>query len=188
MSRGSSGRVAAVAAALTALSPGLAVTAGNEGVALGLGETAGKSSAGSVGVLPASGADGSVPGRRADVGGRATGAGPVALPVGRVLRLGDSAARRATTTIADERTDADPAALALPISCTSSPWGAPSLTLTLACSSSVCPTGTSPSLQVAPLADGHTLNFGEPMPATGWTLIVADTALAVAPVLQTKIV
>ena len=60
-------------------------------------------------------------------------------------------------------------------------------TATLACSSSELPLATPPTLQVSPLAVGHTVNLGEaPFPAA-LALTVTLTLLAAPPAGQTQI-
>ncbi len=91
-------------------------------------------------------------------------AGPVPPPMARVLGAGAGVLSffPVTVTVAEDRSDAALAFVARPVSVTSSPLAAREPTLTLACSSSVWPTGTVPRLQLAPVADGQTVNFGDP--------------------------
>jgi hypothetical protein len=59
--------------------------------------------------------------------------------------------------------------------------------VTLASRSSAWPTGRFPRLQVAPLADGQTVKFGELTCAAGWTVMLTVVSLLAAWVVQTVI-
>ncbi len=68
-----------------------------------------------------------------------------------------------TTSVAEPDQESAPFADALADTCTCSPSAALDRTCTVASSSAAWPTGRLPTLQVAPLATGQTLNLGEPM-------------------------
>jgi hypothetical protein len=140
---------------------------------LGAGETVGKSPDGSVGLVPP----------RLGSGGSDTG-GSVA-PVGGVA-LDDGAAE--TTTAAAAALEAvAPVPLAVAVSLICSPRAAAFCTLTVACSSSDCPSGRLPTLQTEPLALGQTLKRGESTCPTLPILALTDTPWLLALVLQTQI-
>ncbi len=95
--------------------------------------------------------------------------------------------------VAEIRIDADawnevalfPVAVA--VSLTFFPAAAARPTSTVACSSSACPVGRSPTVQTAPFATGQTLNFAAFTCARRATAAVTFTSLAAAAVVQTQI-
>jgi hypothetical protein len=151
MSRGLSGRVAEVVAARMRLAlRSECVPALEPALALGAGETVGKSPDGSVELVPP----------RLGSGGSVTGGGVLLAGV-----LGDGAAETATAA-AEALKAAAPVPLAAAASLICSPRSAAFRTLTVACSSSDCPSARLPTLQTAPLELGQTVKRGESTCAT----------------------
>ena len=94
-------------------------------------------------------------------GGSVAGAGRVMDEgSGAVVDVADDAT---TTSAADPVNESAPEAVAFAEIRTCSPAVACDFTATVLWSSSAWPTGMLPTLQVVPLADGQTVNFGLPM-------------------------
>ena len=95
------------------------------------------------------------------IGGRDPGGSVIVtdgLAEGDGLRGGETA----TTSVAEPVNERALAADAVADSCTCSPSAALGPTFTVSWSSSTCPVGRLPTLQVARCATGHTVNRGDP--------------------------
>ena len=92
-----------------------------------------------------------------------------------------------TTSVVEPENEDAPGADACPVTCSSSPRLAWAFTGTVASSSSACPTARLPTLQVAPLADGQTVNLSAPRSGAAATWPFTTTPVLAALVLHTQI-
>lgn len=92
-----------------------------------------------------------------------------------------------TTSVVEPENEDAPGADASPVTCSSSPRLAWAFTGTVASSSSACPTARLPTLQVAPLADGQTVNLSAPRSGAAATWPFTTTPVLAALVLHTQI-